>query len=148
MARLIAETKTLIQKAYPKRYLHFLKLLSFFISNAKYIWNSDNLHLDDKHIASVLNWSVNRITKLEDLMSDDMQFLWVLPKKVKDLMAPTTAEVLAATLEQIEFVDKDQLVVVLKRFADGEDVNYSRLMKMLRTVLSGIKVVVFFVKFK
>ena len=38
-----------------------------------------SLHLDESHIISVLKWAQNRISKLSDLVSSKLHFLWIMP---------------------------------------------------------------------
>lgn len=42
---------------------------------------ADQLDLNDEHILSVLDWASTRIKSLHQLVTGDLLFLWVLPKK-------------------------------------------------------------------
>jgi len=49
--------------------------------------NDGNLQLDDDHIIKTFKWAQNRITTLNDLVKEDLAFLWIvpscMPKQVK-----------------------------------------------------------------
>lgn len=50
----------------------------------KYPLSVDQLDLDDDHILSVLKWSTKRIHSINELIEENLSFLWVLPKLTKD----------------------------------------------------------------
>ncbi|XP_044751194.1 probable glutamate--tRNA ligase, mitochondrial isoform X2 [Coccinella septempunctata] len=99
-----------------------------------------NLQLDEDHIRSILHWSVNRITKLSDLLKNDMLFLWTMPKscKLKEHDINSITELLKELEVQDEF-SREKLAKFLKKFADQQNIKYSMFMKTLRSVLSGLK---------
>lgn len=37
------------------------------------------MQLDDHHIISTLKWSQNRISTLNDLVTEELSFLWIVP---------------------------------------------------------------------
>lgn len=60
-AALIDEVKELVRNAYPD--------------------DVKNLDLNDDHIKKVLEWSLNRIANLNQLVDEKFSFLWILPEK-------------------------------------------------------------------
>lgn len=100
-----------------------------------------NLQMDDEHIKSILRWSLTRINKLNDLVSKDMAFLWVMPEVEKDKIEEREIQVikkLSDDFDKIRMREED-LGKVLRAFAKDKEYPYSKLMKLLRTVLSGLK---------
>ena len=99
---------------------------------------------------STLTWAQNRISKLNDLINDDFKFLWVKPiikGNVEDLECLKVVETLSKSLENIDHDKfcKDSLKTYLKEFASNNNVPFSDLMKTLRSLLSGLKVIIFYV---
>lgn len=41
----------------------------------------DDLDVSDEHIKEVLLWSISRISCLQDLISKNMEFLWIIPRQ-------------------------------------------------------------------
>lgn len=104
-----------------------------------------SLHLDSKHILTTLNWASNRISKLNDLVTPDMKFLWVKPIKKEstiDLKYLEVVDILSKKLESLENdkFSKESLKLYLKEFAVNNNISFSDLMKTLRSLLSGLKV--------
>lgn len=101
------------------------------------------LQLDEDYIRTILVWLQDRISRLEDLFSKDLEFIWIVPKNVgsveKNLMAVIVT--LAQTFSKQDIFSKDSLNKLLKEFAKQNNVKYSVLMKTLRTVLSGLEVI-------
>lgn len=60
-AKLVDELKELVRKTYPD--------------------NIKNLDLDDDHIIKILDWSLDRISNLSELVDGELSFLWVLPSE-------------------------------------------------------------------
>lgn len=100
-----------------------------------------SLQLNEEYIKIILNWSVNRIHRLEDLFSKDLQFLWIIPTttEVLEQNQLTAIITLAKTFSEQEVLDKESITQFLKSFAKENNIKYSVLMKTLRTVLSGLK---------
>lgn len=59
--KLIGEVTELVKKAYPD--------------------DIKNLDLNSDHIKKVLEWSLDRVNNLNQLVDEDFSFLWVLPAK-------------------------------------------------------------------
>ncbi|KAJ9594272.1 hypothetical protein L9F63_014277 [Diploptera punctata] len=106
---------------------------------------SENLQLQDKYIVSVLNWSKNRITTLNDLVKDELAFLWTVPSHQNDVMicfyvsdVLQDIKVQLSTQQGTEFT-KDHLKIILKDFSIKTQFPFNRLMKLLRHAVSGLK---------
>ncbi|XP_040151005.1 probable glutamate--tRNA ligase, mitochondrial [Anopheles arabiensis] len=102
-----------------------------------------NLQLNPEHVRDVLSWSLPRIDSLQDLVKSKLSFLWVLPKPTKqqiidaDILA-VLAKNLAAEAEVPEF-NKSELSRFIKSFAERNHVAFEKLMKALRSGLSGLQ---------
>ncbi|XP_022901809.2 nondiscriminating glutamyl-tRNA synthetase EARS2, mitochondrial [Onthophagus taurus] len=101
------------------------------------------LQLDDDHIKKILTWSVNRINKLSDLVSKDLNFLWIIPSHdvrfdSKEMERVSKLQSILNENDDGSFV-KENLEILLKRFSQDNDYDYKRFMKLLRTILSGLK---------
>lgn len=109
--------------------------------------NKSTLCLNSDHIEAVLRWASNRINSLKDLVDKDLAFLWVMPEseyKASDEEILTIKK-LSYGLNGIEF-DKETLGVFLRKFAKETNFPFSKLMRLLRAVLSGLKVIYFIYK--
>ncbi|XP_015118322.1 probable glutamate--tRNA ligase, mitochondrial [Diachasma alloeum] len=106
--------------------------------------NDGSLQLDEHHMVTILEWARNRITKLTDLISTDLAFLWVTPTLSKTIEDPETLGPLRTLYAELQNLDtsnfeKDQLNDYLRKFAKDNGLKFSTLMKSLRTVLSGLQ---------
>ncbi|KAF2903350.1 hypothetical protein ILUMI_02835 [Ignelater luminosus] len=103
---------------------------------------SDNsLKLDEEYIKSILLWSSNRIDRLSDVVSNQLAFLWISPtinknKNVDDLLI---IEKLKERLKLQEDLTKEKLKPFLKSFSQQNNVKFSNLMQLVRSILSGLK---------
>ncbi|CAH0406211.1 unnamed protein product [Chilo suppressalis] len=115
-AQLVARLQELIKQTYPEK----------------------SLNISKEHVESVLNWAVARITKIEDLVSPAFGFLWILPnRKPEDV----NAELLRKLVDHLASLDQFEEITLkhsLKEFSSDNDVKFPALMKMLRSVLSGL----------
>lgn len=102
----------------------------------------DELNLDDGHIRSILQWSVNRIYTISDLVDKDLSFLWMKPniKKLEIILEGDELEKFYSMIEghKKEF-DRETINMIMKQFATDNNVEYGTLMKNLRTILSGLQ---------
>lgn len=91
---------------------------------------------------AILQWSVNRIHKLEDLFTKDLDFIWFIPKTDETIDEKQLIVIgnLKNVLLHKDELSKQSLPAFLKTFAKENDIKYSVLMKTLRSVLSGLKV--------
>lgn len=125
----------------------------FFIERIKKLvletfseWKNDgNLQLDDDHIITTLKWAQNRIWTLNDLVKQDLAFLWIAPSStanVKQAECSDAIKLLNAELIEIDASNykTDWMASYLKDFAKKNGVPFTALMKTLRSVISGVKV--------
>lgn len=103
----------------------------------------EGLHLSDQYIQSILKWSTSRISKLSDLASNELLFLWINPKHDESL-SQEHIEILQYLNDGLRNNDvefhKDSVREFLKQFASKHNIAFNKLMKILRSVLSGLKV--------
>ncbi|KAG6456882.1 hypothetical protein O3G_MSEX010017 [Manduca sexta] len=93
--------------------------------------------ISEEHITSVLNWSTARVSRIEDLVSIKYGFLWVLPSTTKNIDKDLLNK-LVGHLEQLNSFEQSSVKECLRSFASSSDVKFPDLMKMLRSVLSGL----------
>lgn len=104
--------------------------------------------LSDDYIKLVLHWSVNRITHSNDLLDDNFAFLWTMPI-IDDV--PTKEQIVCIkdvmnVLEEVEERDdvikltKSNFNMRLKLLCKEKSFKFNELMKLLRMILSGLKV--------
>ncbi|EFA03776.2 putative glutamate--tRNA ligase, mitochondrial-like Protein [Tribolium castaneum] len=101
---------------------------------------NDLLQLDPQHVRYILHWSVNRITKLQDLLSDDLKFIWVSPKSYQ--ISENDLVPLGIFIEQLErnqTLDREHLNAFFKSFCKEHQLKFGNFMKTLRSILSGLK---------
>lgn len=102
-----------------------------------------SLQLDYDYLKMILNWSLPRITTLKDLLSKDFIFLWVKPE-LND--TPTNeqinyiAEVIKLLRNDDTSINKTDVNNKLKVLCEEKSFKFSSLMKLLRKILSGLKV--------
>lgn len=105
--------------------------------------SEEGFDLRDEHVKSVLKWSANRINKLEDLISNSYSFLWVLPVvKRKSEFSLEEWEILKKFKDSFKiknFENRDEISGFLRNFAKEKKFHFSKFMKILRIVLSGLK---------
>ncbi|KAL0115731.1 hypothetical protein PUN28_010931 [Cardiocondyla obscurior] len=107
--------------------------------------NVGNLQLDDDHIITTLKWAQNRILTLNDLVKEDLAFLWIVPSSmpnVKQTGCSDAIKLLNAELVEIDASNykTDWMILFLRDFAKKNGVPFATLMKTLRSVMSGVKV--------
>lgn len=98
--------------------------------------------LDEDYLRIILRWSVNRITNLKDLLDKNFNFLWLMP--VIDEI-PTKEQVnyvrqVMKMLKEDNSLNRTNFNDQLKTLCKEERINFSDLMKLLRKILSGLKV--------
>lgn len=104
--------------------------------------SENSLQLGEEYIRNILYWSVNRIDKLSDLVLKDFEFVWVVPTQLEIKKSDVDAvQLFKAKLKtEEELKDKSSLNVFLKNFCKENEIKFSNFMKLLRSVLSGLKV--------
>lgn len=61
---------------------NMLSICKKIIYNCYFIFSkSIDLDLSENHLNKVLNWSVDRITNINELIHDNYRFIWVKPSK-------------------------------------------------------------------
>ncbi|KAJ8969826.1 hypothetical protein NQ317_019533 [Molorchus minor] len=98
------------------------------------------LNTSEEHIKNILHWASNRIEKLDDLLSKNLEFIWTIPKAqdIKNYDA-SLFELLRTKLKSQDEFSIDRVSTLLKAFCMENEVKYSNFMKTLRSVLSGLK---------
>lgn len=98
------------------------------------------MDLDDQHIRTVLNWSVNtdRLQSLQQLVEGELSFLWILPKIQQDNIQSEWVEKLVTKLENDDF-NKVHLSELLRDFSTENNLKFPKFMASLRAMLAGIK---------
>ncbi|CAO1395276.1 unnamed protein product [Diamesa hyperborea] len=106
----------------------------------KYPISAEQLDLDEEHILNVLKWGAKRVTSINELVEGKLSFLWVLPILKKD-EADLNAELIDSLVEELkdENFSKQNLQLILKDFSSSQNLTFSKFMKNLRTMLSGLK---------
>ncbi|XP_043492575.1 probable glutamate--tRNA ligase, mitochondrial [Polistes fuscatus] len=100
--------------------------------------------LDEDHIISTLNWAQNRISKLSDLVTTDLAFIWVMPTSLPDITSPECIDAIKNLNEKLMETDENDLLMdvlkpYLKELAKKNGIPFSSLMKTLRKILSGLE---------
>lgn len=99
---------------------------------------NQKLNTSDDHIKTVLNWAVSRITTIEDLVTNKFGFLWILSTNEDIKLDKKLLDKLINNLQSIETFDQNSIKENLKLFSKDNNMKFPELMKMLRTVLSGL----------
>lgn len=80
----------------------------------------------------------DNLYNLRRLVEGDPSFLWVLPDIKEDYIQPDWINNLISELENVEFT-KPTLVPMLKNFAKKEGINFGKMMRLMRSLLSSQK---------
>ncbi|XP_023934306.2 probable glutamate--tRNA ligase, mitochondrial [Bicyclus anynana] len=112
---LIAEVQSLVTQKYPK----------------------ESLNISEEHVKSILDWSTSRISKIDELISPKLAFLWILPSNNLEINK-NLFEKLLDNLESLDKFEQESIKDNLRSFSDRNNVKFPVLMKMLRSVLSGL----------
>ncbi|XP_003707042.1 putative glutamate--tRNA ligase, mitochondrial [Megachile rotundata] len=103
-----------------------------------------SLHLDDHHIITILKWAQTRISKLSDLISPEMSFIWIIPATSEDKVHSEYSDAFKILNNKLLEIDtehfhKSWMNSYLKQFAAEHSIPYATFMKHLRFILSGLK---------
>ncbi|XP_076663157.1 putative glutamate--tRNA ligase, mitochondrial [Andrena cerasifolii] len=103
-----------------------------------------SLQLDEHHIISVLKWGQHRVSKLNDLVSPNLAFLWIIPAIPLDITNSGCLEVLKKLCMKLIDIDvqnfnKTWINSYLKELATEHEIPFAKLMSVLRGILSGLK---------
>lgn len=135
--KLVEEVTELVKKTYPD--------------------DIKNLDLTHDHIKKVLEWTLNHIHNLNQLVEENFAFLWVLPSKSNHNLSKGNFEfamfiiyktkyvnLIADTLERLikmltdeNTFDKKHIKLILKDFSKNENIEFKEFMQSLRMILSG-----------
>ncbi|XP_029039907.1 probable glutamate--tRNA ligase, mitochondrial isoform X1 [Osmia bicornis bicornis] len=123
---LVERIKNLVMEAFPEKKI------------------DETLHLDDHHVIKTLKWAQNRISKLSDLVSPHLAFIWILPTTSVDKIHSEYSDVLKILKDKLletdaEHFNKTWINSYLKEFANEHGVPFPTLMKHLRLIVSGLK---------
>lgn len=101
----------------------------------------NSLQLDEEYIKSILKWAINRVNCLNDLVSNELAFLWICPSKQLE-MDKEHINVIKKLNQELQIQDdlqRDALKIFLKNFSTQNNIKFSNLMKIVRSTLSGLK---------
>lgn len=112
----------------------------------KLIDNPEAKYLKGNYLQDVLDWAKTRISKLDDLLLPEFEFLWAAPSvdSTHDLVsAPfNVSGVLQSTinlLDNLTFDAGEDIAKLLRNHSKILHVKYKSYMHLLRTAISGIK---------
>lgn len=90
----------------------------------------------------VLNISLDRIYKIEDLISKEFSFMWACPEYKFADEGSVTREILSTLVSEMQNADWDReaLNAFLREFSKNHNVVYRELMRNLRLILTSLKV--------
>jgi len=94
-------------------------------------------NLDDARILSILEWAKDRISTLNDIVSEDLLFLWHLPSHSQNLESADSA-VVAETVKILEDeMEAKSIMKMLKNLSKEKGIKFPVLMRDLRILLTG-----------
>lgn len=96
------------------------------------------MDLREEHIKNGLKFASQHLNYLHQLVEGDPAFLWTLPDLKADYIQPNWMAKLITELEHVEFI-KQPLVEMLRKFAKQENINFGKMMRILRMLLSSNK---------
>lgn len=94
--------------------------------------------MSEAHIRKALKFASENLHNLQQLVEGDPAFLWLLPDLNEDYVQPKWMNGLISELKGCEF-KKTSLVATMKTFAKKEGINFGKMMRTLRTLLSNRK---------
>ncbi|KAG5893217.1 hypothetical protein JTB14_025621 [Gonioctena quinquepunctata] len=123
VSEMVNQVKDLLKTKFPQRAL------------------DNSLKLDDSYIKHILLWSSKRISKLSDLVHEDLAFIWMIPSKyeISSDYVETMGLLKIKLQAEEEQMDTKNLNVMLKSFCEENGIKFGGLMKTLRYILSGLK---------
>ena len=98
----------------------------------------ENLNMEKEHIKTVLEWATSRISRIEDLATPKFAFLWILPSNKNIDINKKLFTKLINNLEGLDKFEQELIKNNLKQFSLQNDIKFPDLMKILRSVLSGL----------
>ncbi|XP_032664901.1 probable glutamate--tRNA ligase, mitochondrial [Odontomachus brunneus] len=106
--------------------------------------NDGNLQIDDYHIITTLKWAQNRISTFNDLVKTDLAFLWIVPVSAPSINQNECSDAIKLLNAELAEMDvnnykTDWIGPYLKEFANKKGIPFAALMKILRSILGGVK---------
>lgn len=95
----------------------------------------ESLNIDDAHIENALKFACAQLDNLQQLVEGDASFWWILPNLQKDYVKPEWMDKLIMQFDDVEFT-KQSLATMLREFAEREKLNFGKMMRTLRMLLS------------
>ena len=95
-------------------------------------------NIEEDSVATHLDWAQDRISKLSDIVSEDLLFLWHLPNKANLKIALDTSTILdiIEILNEVHQTDKS-ITKGLKSLSKSKNIKFAELMRDIRTLLTG-----------
>lgn len=111
------------------------------ISQLRSLLRSRNIETDlnDDQISAIINKLVDRLTTIDDLMSEEYSFIWKQPERTCNLSQELT-KLIHELVEIIKYQgldDKGRTLASLKCLAEKHQLDYSKMMKSLRKLLTN-----------
>jgi len=96
-------------------------------------------NIEEDSVATHLDWAQDRISKLSDIVSEDLLFLWHLPNKanLKIDLDSTTILSLIEILNEVHQTDKS-ITKGLKSLSKSKNIKFAELMRDIRILLTGL----------
>lgn len=129
-----------------KNHKFFIERIKKLVLEAFPKWeNDENLQLDDDHIITTLKWAQNRILTLNDLVKEDLTFLWIFPSSMTNVNQTGCSDAIKLLNAELVEIDAnnyktDWMAPYLKDFAKKNGIPFAALMKTLRSVMGGVNV--------
>jgi len=101
------------------------------------------LDLNENHLNEILLWSNQRITNINELINDNYKFIWIKPSESALKSMDYDRNIIIKLKNHLTYIDDftiDNLRLELKEFSKSNNIMYSNFMKILRNIISGLKV--------
>ncbi|XP_050421432.1 probable glutamate--tRNA ligase, mitochondrial [Adelges cooleyi] len=116
--------------------------LKYTIENAFLKNEAVDLDLSESHLENILLWSVERITNINELVNENFKFIWMKPSESSLQTMNYDKELIMQLKEHLlnmDSFDVDNLGETLHKFSKSNNIIYSKFMKTLRNIISGLK---------
>lgn len=112
-------------------------LIIFFLRS-----DSEPLQLDDEYISHILKMTAHRITKLEDLVSENFSYLWALKELPinEDDISSVVLDKFREEITQLDFRNRENLTSFLKEFSKSHSFKFPKFMQIMRILFTSQKV--------
>ncbi|XP_065163322.1 nondiscriminating glutamyl-tRNA synthetase EARS2, mitochondrial [Atheta coriaria] len=123
--------------------LNLVKSLQVMVKQ-HFMGKTDNLlQLHNEHVDMIVRWSLNRITKLSDLLQEEYQYLWCIPDVNIENFDESDIEIVRLFCHALEnkqiYLNKQAINRYLQKLAGDYNYKFPALMKLIRQVLSGLQ---------